>query len=243
MILPIKSYSQPKPIAMKKYIPLLITFLFISASIFAQQTKNGWDYEVLKAGNGPTLSRTQAAETHNQLSDSDGKVLASTHSVGVPDYQIISKLSKDFQALSKGNTSLSLPGKYVYWEVQLIRILPAKPGLYAVVKKSIDTDGADAAFKEWKNAISGANPDVYVGEWELNKVGYTFLSKGYTDMAIQVLENNMKAHPKSANAHDSLAEAYYKNGNMDLAGKHYRVSLKLNPDNDNARKMLAKMDE
>ena len=46
---------------------------------------------------------------------------------------------------------------------------------------------------------------------------------------------------KSANAFDSLAETYMKNGQIDLAIKNYEKSLELNPDNENAQEILNKL--
>ncbi|MBN1270673.1 MAG: tetratricopeptide repeat protein [Candidatus Aminicenantes bacterium] len=46
------------------------------------------------------------------------------------------------------------------------------------------------------------------------------------------------AFPDSANLYDSLGEAYLIQGNKDMAIKNYKKSLELNPDNQNAAKML-----
>jgi len=50
-------------------------------------------------------------------------------------------------------------------------------------------------------------------------------------------------NPQSANAHDSLGEAYMINGNKELAIKNYKKSLELNPDNTNAKEMLNKLEK
>lgn len=44
--------------------------------------------------------------------------------------------------------------------------------------------------------------------------------------------------PASFNVYDSLAEAYMKKGNKELAIESYRKSLELNPDNVNALEKL-----
>ncbi len=56
--------------------------------------------------------------------------------------------------------------------------------------------------------------------------------------AIGVFKLNVKLFPNSWNVYDSLAEAYMKIGNRELAIKTYKKSLALNPQNDNAREML-----
>lgn len=79
------------------------------------------------------------------------------------------------------------------------------------------------------------------GESALNGFGYEVLQDGDVPGAIAVFELNAKEYPKSANVWDSLAEGYLKSGNLAKAKKYYKKSLKLNPDNQNARNMLAEI--
>ena len=72
----------------------------------------------------------------------------------------------------------------------------------------------------------------------LNEMGYELLKKGEIKQAIDILETNVKLHPQSSNAYDSLGEAYFKAKKLDLATKFYEKSLKLNPDNSNASSRL-----
>jgi cytochrome c-type biogenesis protein CcmH/NrfG len=48
-------------------------------------------------------------------------------------------------------------------------------------------------------------------------------------------------YPQNANAFDSLAEAQMLSGDTVNAIANYKRSLKLSPDNDNAKKMIEKM--
>lgn len=50
-------------------------------------------------------------------------------------------------------------------------------------------------------------------------------------------------YPKSANAYDSLGEAYMLVGNTELAIENYEKALALNPDNKNAVENLKKLKE
>jgi cytochrome c-type biogenesis protein CcmH/NrfG len=52
---------------------------------------------------------------------------------------------------------------------------------------------------------------------------------------------NLLQHPDSSNAWDSLGEAYMRRGDTKSAIEHYQRSLKLNPANTNAVKMLEKL--
>lgn len=51
----------------------------------------------------------------------------------------------------------------------------------------------------------------------------------------------MKENLKSANGYDSLGEAYMKSGNNRLAIENYEKSVQLNPQNDNAVKILQEL--
>jgi CubicO group peptidase (beta-lactamase class C family) len=80
-----------------------------------------------------------------------------------------------------------------------------------------------------------------ISETALNLGGYALLNAKKYDDAITVLQRNVELHPTSANAYDSLAEAYMNSGQHDLAVKNYEKSLELNPKNDNAKEMLTKL--
>jgi cytochrome c-type biogenesis protein CcmH/NrfG len=57
-----------------------------------------------------------------------------------------------------------------------------------------------------------------------------------------MLRMNAEDHPKSANVYDSLGEAYMINGDKRAAIENYKKSLELDPANENARKMLKKLE-
>jgi cytochrome c-type biogenesis protein CcmH/NrfG len=49
--------------------------------------------------------------------------------------------------------------------------------------------------------------------------------------------------PKSSNAYDSLGEALMRAGRIDASILNYRKSVELDPGNDNARKLIEKMEK
>ncbi|GJM31086.1 MAG: hypothetical protein DHS20C18_00870 [Saprospiraceae bacterium] len=231
--------------------------------IAQNKTSNGWIYETLKEGHGSQLNSDQAALTHNRLVDENGRELVSTYAIGVPDYQIVSELSQpfqnafsvmredgrykfkipieDFKAAAKSGSKLKLPGEYLTWELELVKILPPLPDIARVVKEAYQNGGIDGAFQEFQSHSNSRGSEVYMGEWEVNEVGYFFMSKQKPELAIEAFEYNTRQNPRSANAHDSLAEAYLKTNQKEKAVQHYRQSYKLNPQNDNARKMLKEL--
>ncbi|HVW13738.1 MAG TPA: alpha/beta hydrolase-fold protein [Mucilaginibacter sp.] len=76
----------------------------------------------------------------------------------------------------------------------------------------------------------------------INSCGYAQLRSKHLDNAIDLFAQNVKLHPNSFNAYDSLGEAYMDAGNKTLAISNYKKSLELNPHNDNGRAMLKKLE-
>ncbi len=66
-------------------------------------------------------------------------------------------------------------------------------------------------------------------EAELNLYGYQLLGAGKHDEAIKIFVVNTVRHPESANAWDSLGEAYATKGDKDNAIKSFKKSLGMNP--------------
>jgi tetratricopeptide (TPR) repeat protein len=73
----------------------------------------------------------------------------------------------------------------------------------------------------------------------VNNLGYMLLhDREEPDKAIGLFLTNVSNYPESWNAYDSLAEAYMSRGKPALAIENYESSLKLNPENKNARERL-----
>ena len=79
---------------------------------------------------------------------------------------------------------------------------------------------------------------INILEYVINEKGYALLSQKNYEKAIALFAMNTYAFPKSANAYDSLGEAFMNNGEKQLAIRNYEISLKLNPNNGNAKDML-----
>jgi tetratricopeptide (TPR) repeat protein len=78
-------------------------------------------------------------------------------------------------------------------------------------------------------------------EDNINNAGYQLMNANRLNDAIELFKLNVKFFPKAWNPYDSLGEAYAKAGKKDLAIKNYEMSIKLNPNNDNGKKMLEKI--
>lgn len=104
----------------------------------------------------------------------------------------------------------------------------------------IEQRGVDAGLALQKKLV-GTNRDYDFGEDQWNDLGYSLMAANAMDKAIELFRWIVAEHPQSANAHDSLGEAYAKSGNTALAVQHYRRSLELDPENENAKRVLAEL--
>ena len=78
--------------------------------------------------------------------------------------------------------------------------------------------GADAHYKKLSDRFGYSIP---VPEALINQMGYQFLFDAKPDDAIAVFKANVERYPNSANVYDSLAEAYERSGQIDLAEPLY----------------------
>jgi len=84
-------------------------------------------------------------------------------------------------------------------------------------------------------------PELHLGEGYVNAWGYRLLFAPRPAEAKALFAYNVAQHPDSANAHDSYAESLATTGDKAQAIAEYRRSLALDPANDNAQKMIAKI--
>jgi CubicO group peptidase (beta-lactamase class C family) len=107
--------------------------------------------------------------------------------------------------------------------------------------KSILVEGAVAVLTRYRQARSSGKSEA-LSEAQMNSIGYWLLQKEKPNDAAEVFKQNVVDHPTSANAYDSLGEAYLKLGQNDEAAKNYRKSLELNPENANAAQILKRLE-
>ena len=84
-------------------------------------------------------------------------------------------------------------------------------------------------------------PAADIVESMINAMGYELLENGEIDAAIKVFDLNAETFPLSANTWDSLAEAVMIKGDHESAIRCYRISLKLDPESNNAALMIERM--
>lgn len=120
------------------------------------------------------------------------------------------------------------------------KLIDVKKSALAVIRKTLKSQGADAAVKTAETLIK--DPGHYEFDEEaINALGYEYLQSGETAEALAIFKINVEAFPQSANVYDSYGEALMKAGQTEAAITNYKKSLELNPANTNAVDMLAKM--
>ncbi|SDL31133.1 CubicO group peptidase, beta-lactamase class C family [Salinimicrobium catena] len=102
-------------------------------------------------------------------------------------------------------------------------------------------DGVEAGLAKYEKL---KNDDTYaINEGEMNQLGYQLLQNGKAKEAIEVFKINVAEFPDSWNTYDSLGEAYMEDRQKEKAIANYEKSIQMNPENENGKKMLKKMQE
>jgi len=110
-----------------------------------------------------------------------------------------------------------------------------------IIEKVIEDKGIDAGLKRYKELKAENRGEYLFKEGPMNDVGYRLLGNDKITDAIEIFKLNVKEYPDSFNVYDSMGEAYMKNGDNELAIKNYQKSIELNPENENGKKMLEKL--
>lgn len=77
----------------------------------------------------------------------------------------------------------------------------------------------------------------------LNEVGQFLLDHNRLQDAIKIFNINMEKFPSSSILYTGLGDAYFEQGNLDLALFNYKKALDLDPKNNTSKKMIVKLDK
>jgi len=116
-----------------------------------------------------------------------------------------------------------------------------KPDLLPEMKfyKLLKDGGADALEKDFKTILDANH--LMFNDMHLNHFGYGLMQNDELDLAIEVFKLNVKLFPDVANVYDSMGEAYMNKGEKDLAIENYKKVIDMDPQNQNAKRMLDKL--
>ena len=223
-------------------------------------TASGLKYMITAHGTGAQPQLGQVVIAHYVGTLADGTVFDSSRERNKPfaftlgHKQVIKGWDEGFALLHVGDkATFVIPPEMAYgakqrgsipanstlrFEVELLELKDR--ALSDVLQDVIDTSGLEAAQAKFSELKAAKFAGLYVGEDQLNGLGYRYLGKeGKRPIALAVLRWNVELFPDSANVYDSLAEADMANGDRAAALQHYAKSLELDPKNKNAAKFLA----
>lgn len=123
-----------------------------------------------------------------------------------------------------------------FWRQLLIPVIPMMEEIQA-------RDGMKAAIDRCRTLWRSKPGEYNFQEGGLNRLGYQLLGRGDKAAAVELFRFVVELYPKSANAYDSLGEAYMESGDRGRAIANYEKSLQLDPANANAGDRLKKLRE
>jgi Tfp pilus assembly protein PilF len=118
-----------------------------------------------------------------------------------------------------------------------------KRSLVPELGETVVTRGVDAAIAQYRELKHSSASNDDFSENALNSLGYELLRKDRLADAIAIFKLNTEEYPKSGHVFDSLAEAYAKNGQKQLAIENYRTAVALDPKNQNAADKLKELEK
>ena len=110
--------------------------------------------------------------------------------------------------------------------------------------RRLDDEGkSNDAARTLSESLRDAHEIGLVNEGDINQYGYEFLGEERHALAIAAFSLNVDLYHESANAYDSLGEAYRSDGQIDKAIANYERAVELRPDGPNAENARAILDE
>jgi CubicO group peptidase (beta-lactamase class C family) len=103
--------------------------------------------------------------------------------------------------------------------------------------------GIDSAIRFYMANKADDHGEYDFSEQELNLLGYKLWSINKIDEAIEIFKLNVVAYPSSSNAYESLGEAYLNKGDKNQAEVNFKESLKLDPTNQDAIRMMKQIEK
>lgn len=105
----------------------------------------------------------------------------------------------------------------------------------SVYLKNGDFDKALAGYLKIKEKDSTS---LLIKEADFNRLGYDYLREKKYKFALDIFKVNAALYPKSSNVYDSLADAYFRQGDSLNAYTNYKMALSLNPENKRAKQYV-----
>lgn len=230
-----------------------------SPAATAITTPSGLTYLITKKGTGRQLKPGDTVVLNYTGTLTNGLKFDSSHDRNQPlafklgAGQVIKGYDEGLAKLHVGDHAiLVIPGKLAYGPkgvgdvippdatlIFIIEVVDAKTkSLTDALSKTLTERGLEAMIAEFHSLKSAGDPDLYIGESDINAFGYRLLNKKQVNEAIEVFKLNVEAYPQSANVYDSLGEAYLVRGDREKAIQSYKSALAIDPTMESAKRAL-----
>ncbi|HET6976341.1 MAG TPA: FKBP-type peptidyl-prolyl cis-trans isomerase [Pyrinomonadaceae bacterium] len=230
-----------------------------SSSAAAITTPSGLTYLITKKGTGRQLKKGETVVLHYTGMLTNGVKFDSSRDRNEPlafklgAGQVIKGYDEGLSKLRVGDHAiLVIPSNLGYGSKGAGDVIPPDSKLIFVVEvvdvksrsladvmsTTLEAKGIEAMIAEFHRLKSVGDPDLYVGESDINGFGYSLLRRKRVNEAIEVFKLNVEAYPQSANVYDSLGEAYLIAGNKEEAIENYQKALTLDPTMESAKQAL-----
>lgn len=157
-----------------------------------------------------------------------------------------------FDELTKSDSIYEIEGDRMFNNYMACKCTPYDPCDYLgncittyekdLVNGTIPFDYFISKVKTVETHLSGLAPFQYpYNDNHLNEIGFQLLKSKKVEEAYKIFKHNETEYPNSWTVYHGLGEAYRIMGNTDQAIKSYRKSLKLNPDNQDSQRALARL--
>lgn len=113
--------------------------------------------------------------------------------------------------------------------LEAIRSYTPHTSLFDLMKEPLAINDVKLAIKRYRDFAAEPLNRYAETEPTLITLAYQLLNAGKWELAAEVFKLNIEEHPKSANAHASLGDAYLAGGSKELAVQSYEKALALDP--------------
>lgn len=191
-------------------------------------------------GHGANFTMKDLKEFHQMLEKSIAVVVTALKSGKDSDTIVKEGLLREWDSYGKGFVTPAL------WVKQIdagLNPKPIKKSLYDPLFEKLHNTSVSGFLSLYNELKKNHGDEFEFNEAILNNFGYYLLNtKKQIDDAIEIFKVNVAEYPDAFNVYDSLGEGYMIKGNKEEAIKNYKKALSINPDFENAQKMLQKLE-